>query len=482
VYWKNKQLETTANSTINSCLSCVRSARDRHEQNVELVHKEDFYYVRTIRPIRRGEQLLIWYEESHAREVGVPILTLSHIRGHQNYMCTSCGVTFTHPNILKAHIFYHCSTCTPTPSATARSLVPFQQLLQTISKTPAYGDICDLRKSARRDVSPRPHHPLNQSEVVDQDSSYRSAFRTYPASSRDAAKGPDDALMTPDSSTDQSSALNLSVKHVSRIKAAGEPASSGIPSWNFIDSQALMPPVPRDYQALGRCYPIAPHFHPMDLKMFNGQASVASSQTYHTLMESRSGCRADYTLPPSQVDHFQERKANPHTSSSLSPTASSYRSANPYSFTLPSDKEPLDLLPQAYFANKSKKGHLCLCCGKLYSRKYGLKIHMRTHNGYKPLKCKICSRPFGDPSNLNKHVRLHAQGETPYRCEYCGKVLVRRRDLERHVRSRHPMGCADNDDVLCESSPDSSPISVSGESPDDLHRPKQTSLNGSVSS
>ncbi|XP_033635807.1 PR domain zinc finger protein 13-like [Asterias rubens] len=87
---------------------------------------------------------------------------------------------------------------------------------------------------------------------------------------------------------------------------------------------------------------------------------------------------------------------------------------------------------------KAKRGHLCIYCGKLYSRKYGLKIHLRTHTGYKPLKCKVCLRPFGDPSNLNKHIRLHAEGDTPYRCQYCGKVLVRRRDLDRHIRSRHP--------------------------------------------
>ncbi len=112
----------------------------------------------------------------------------------------------------------------------------------------------------------------------------------------------------------------------------------------------------------------------------------------------------------------------------------------PY-FPMPSDKEgePLDLLPRSLYMTKSgRKGHLCIYCGKFYSRKYGLKIHLRTHTGYKPLKCKVCLRPFGDPSNLNKHIRLHAEGETPYRCNYCGKVLVRRRDLERHVKSRHP--------------------------------------------
>ncbi|KAF0760512.1 zinc finger protein 585A-like isoform X1 [Aphis craccivora] len=85
----------------------------------------------------------------------------------------------------------------------------------------------------------------------------------------------------------------------------------------------------------------------------------------------------------------------------------------------------------------SDQGHLCIYCGKVYSRKYGLKIHIRTHTGFKPLKCKYCYRPFGDPSNLNKHVRLHAEGDTPYKCDCCGKILVRKRDLERHMKSRH---------------------------------------------
>lgn len=101
------------------------------------------------------------------------------------------------------------------------------------------------------------------------------------------------------------------------------------------------------------------------------------------------------------------------------------------------DDEQIDVLHRSFLALSSKRGHLCLYCGKFYSRKYGLKIHLRTHTGYKPLKCKICSRPFGDPSNLNKHVRLHAEGDTPYKCKHCGKVLVRKRDLTRHIKSRH---------------------------------------------
>ncbi|CAG9768685.1 unnamed protein product [Ceutorhynchus assimilis] len=100
---------------------------------------------------------------------------------------------------------------------------------------------------------------------------------------------------------------------------------------------------------------------------------------------------------------------------------------------------------------KARQGHICLYCGKCYSRKYGLKIHIRTHTGYKPLKCKFCERPFGDPSNLNKHVRLHAQGNTPYKCEICGKILVRRRDLERHLKSRHLADIHPGQNILEES-------------------------------
>ncbi|XP_053602928.1 zinc finger protein 333 [Plodia interpunctella] len=89
---------------------------------------------------------------------------------------------------------------------------------------------------------------------------------------------------------------------------------------------------------------------------------------------------------------------------------------------------------------KSTNGHLCLYCGKIYSRKYGLKIHIRTHTGYKPLRCRYCLRAFGDPSNLNKHVRLHANeggASGEHACPVCGKRLARRRDLLRHVRARH---------------------------------------------
>lgn len=66
--------------------------------------------------------------------------------------------------------------------------------------------------------------------------------------------------------------------------------------------------------------------------------------------------------------------------------------------------------------------------------------------GFKPLKCRHCFRAFGDPSNLNKHIRLHTQhhdhhslpnSASVYKCHICNKILLKRRDLQRHMQLKH---------------------------------------------
>lgn len=130
----------------------------------------------------------------------------------------------------------------------------------------------------------------------------------------------------------------------------------------------------------------------------------------------------------------------------------------------------------------SKQGHICIYCGKLYSRKYGLKIHIRTHTGFKPLKCKYCLRPFGDPSNLNKHIRLHVQEKSLYKCHVCSKILVRRRDLLRHMNIKHNVSDPTSDGQFsgeCDTSNDNTFISSSMNGLNEANSSRSSSVSSS---
>ena len=83
------------------------------------------------------------------------------------------------------------------------------------------------------------------------------------------------------------------------------------------------------------------------------------------------------------------------------------------------------------------QGFTCEYCGKVYCRKYVLKIHMRTHTGFKPLRCKVCDKSFSDPSNMKKHVKLHETEDTVHKCRLCGRNFVRYRGLLNHIKSKH---------------------------------------------
>lgn len=104
--------------------------------------------------------------------------------------------------------------------------------------------------------------------------------------------------------------------------------------------------------------------------------------------------------------------------------------------------------------------HKCLVCEKTYSRKNGLKIHMKTHSGdlhlcdicgkkissadklqlhkrihtgFKPHACTICEKRFTKRDILVEHMRVHS-GEKPFKCDTCGRCFSQRSPLKIHKR------------------------------------------------
>ncbi|XP_034415117.1 zinc finger protein 551-like isoform X2 [Cyclopterus lumpus] len=82
---------------------------------------------------------------------------------------------------------------------------------------------------------------------------------------------------------------------------------------------------------------------------------------------------------------------------------------------------------------RTDESHLCVVCGKKFSRIGNLRIHQRCHTGEKPYGCIQCGRRFSQAGDLKKHKRVHT-GEKPYYCNQCGKSFSRGENLKRHQK------------------------------------------------
>ncbi|XP_060109044.1 zinc finger protein 397-like [Heteronotia binoei] len=83
---------------------------------------------------------------------------------------------------------------------------------------------------------------------------------------------------------------------------------------------------------------------------------------------------------------------------------------------------------------RKEKSHLCIECGKSFTRPSDLAKHLNVHTGEKPYLCVECGKSFSQLSHLTRHQKIHS-GEKPHICSECGDTFSQRAYLVSHQRS-----------------------------------------------
>lgn len=91
--------------------------------------------------------------------------------------------------------------------------------------------------------------------------------------------------------------------------------------------------------------------------------------------------------------------------------------------------------------SSNRKLFVCVECGKSFTAKSTLMMHVKSHNGVKQFACTQCPKSFTRASYLRAHSTVHmgTQRPRPFKCTHkdCDRSFVTKHSLSVHIAHTH---------------------------------------------
>ncbi|XP_060793225.1 histone-lysine N-methyltransferase PRDM9-like isoform X2 [Neoarius graeffei] len=382
----------------------VNCTRDEIEQNLVAFKYRGGILYRCCRPIKPGQELLVWYGEEYAKDLGQTFDDLWNRKSSANeikkapfqlFSCSLCPLYYTSQIYLNKHIqSYHYEEY-------MRQQESGEHQMPTKSSSNSQTSGILSFNTSQKEMQKKIHI----SSASGNSFTHQSTLKTYRCSQIGE-------MLYHCLQCGKNFNKKSNLRKHQRIHTGEKPYHCSQCEKSFIQKSDL-----RQHQ---RIHTGEKPYHCSQCgKSFTHQSHLQLHQRIHT-GEKPYHC--------SECGKRFNQKSNLHVHQRI------HTGEKPYhclqcgkSFTLQSHLHVHQRI------HTGEKPYHCSQCGKSFTHQSHLQRHQRTHTGEKPYHCSQCEKSFNHQSHLQRHQRTHT-GEKPYHCSHCGKSFSQQSTLQLHQR------------------------------------------------